>query len=356
MTAVSLEGLSKTYPGGIVAVDRVSLRISSGELFVILGPSGCGKSSLLRIVAGVSKPDHGRVYFDDRDLQKLPRDDRGIGMVFQEGALAPHWKSRKTIGFYLDLRKRGHELSERLDRIVEITGFGMDRILDRKPDSLSGGERQRVAIARALARDLKVLLLDEPFANLDAVHRREARLELKKLLREFPTTTIYLTHDQEEAAAVGDRIAVMMEGKIRQVGTCQQLHDTPVDLEVAEFIGVPAMNRFDGRAAGGVWRGAHFGGYPIRRDLPSDMRVILGIRPEGISLVPEGRPGIVEQVTPYLAERKNLIELSAGSEQWRIWSPMEIKVKIGASLSCEFDLESILYFDADSGKRIGGAI
>jgi multiple sugar transport system ATP-binding protein len=276
-------------------------------------------------------------------------------MVFQEGALAPHWDSRKNIGFYLDLRKRGHELPERLEKIVEITGFGLDRILDRKPGSLSGGEKQRVAIARALARDLKLLLLDEPFANLDAAHRRDARLELKRLIQELPTTTVYSTHDQEEAGAVGDRIGVMMQGRILQIGTYTQLYETPRDLRIAEFIGVPPMNRLEGTVQDGIWQGENFGGYPIRSDLSPGAPVTLGIRPEGVLLGSGGSLGKVEQITPFFRARRNLIELSGAGERWIAWSPMEIKLEIGEILKCDLDHESIHYFDPGSGRRIGGA-
>ncbi|MBI5669666.1 MAG: ABC transporter ATP-binding protein [Chloroflexi bacterium] len=360
MTTISLEHVTKTFDRSnalesktVVAVDDVSLKIASGDVLAILGPSGCGKSTLLRLVAGIFKPDAGRVLYDDVNLQDIPIRDRGVGMVFQEGALVPHWEARRSVGFFLELRKREQEIPEKLRQISKITGIGLDTLLARRPGQLSGGEQQRVGIARALSRDMRVLLFDEPFANLDAKYRAEARVELKRLLNAFPVTSIYVTHDQIEAIALSHRIAVMKEGKIEQVGTFQQLHDNPINLFVATFIGTPPMNLFRGHIENGAWHGENFGGYPVRKDLADGTKVTAGIRPEAIHLSDEGTYGVVEQVMPFFAERHHLITVHLAGEQWSLMAPLDRMVEVGSTIRCAFDPAGLLFFDTKTGQRIG---
>jgi ABC-type sugar transport system ATPase subunit len=274
-------------------------------------------------------------------------------MVFQEDALIPHWVSRLNIDFFLRLRKREQELPERLLRISEITGISLEHLLDRFPDQLSGGERQRVSIARALARDLEILLCDEPFANLDAAYRSKARLELKRLLYEFSVTTLYVTHDQLEAMALADRIAVMNEGKVEQIGTYRQLYDTPQSLFVATFIGVPTINLFAGQAVGGKWQGENFGGYPIRDDLPPNAPVTMGIYPENIHLDNSGVPGVIDEVTRFFSERYQLVDVHLSEERWTLQLPLDRDFRIGDTIYSVLDLEGLLYFDSATGTRIG---
>ncbi|MEO0563792.1 MAG: ABC transporter ATP-binding protein, partial [Chloroflexota bacterium] len=185
MTTITVEHVSKSYtdaPGGpVIALDDVSLRIESGQVLAVLGPSGCGKSTLLKMIAGLEAPDSGRVLYDGVPVMDVDRRERNIGMVFQEGALIPHWEARRSVGLFLALRKRTEEIPSRVHEISAITGFGLDVLMDRRPSMLSGGEKQRVSIARALTRDLDVLLMDEPFANIDAKLRSQARIELKRL-------------------------------------------------------------------------------------------------------------------------------------------------------------------------------
>lgn len=357
MTTVTLHHVSKTFdlPGAhsIRAVEDVSFKLMSGDVLAILGPSGCGKSTLLRIVAGLVAPDAGEVLFDNIPLNAIPHTERGVGMVFQEGALMPHWEAKKSVGFFLWLRKREHEVPERVRRISKITGVGLDQLLERRPSHLSGGEKQRVSIARALTRDLRVLLFDEPFANLDAKIRAEARVELKRLLHEFPVTAIYVTHDQAEAISLSHRIAVMRAGKFEQIGTYQQLYNSPRNLFVATFIGTPTMNIFDGRIEAGRWWGENFGGFPVRGDLPDGMRVIAGIRPEFVRLDPQGVPAVVDSVTPFLAERYNLLEVWLSRERWRLTVSLTEPVEVGRTIYCALDADALLYFDGETGQRIG---
>jgi multiple sugar transport system ATP-binding protein len=319
----------------------------------ILGPSGCGKSTLLRLIAGLETPDSGLVEFDSIDLQDIPMKERGIGMVFQEGALMPHWEGWKTVGFFLSLRQRQAEVPERVRRVAEITGIGLERLLDRKPSQLSGGERQRVGIARALARDPRVFLFDEPFSSLDAKIRAQARVELKRLLYEFPVTSVYVTHDQVEAIALAQHIAVMRAGKIEQMGTYHQLYNSPINLFVAGFIGTPLINEFQGHVSDGHWQGKNFGGFPFRHDLPTGTAVTMGIRPEYLSLASDGVPAIVEQVTPFFADRFQLVNVQMDKERWALKVPLGEQITVGSTIYCALDPEGLLFFDTRSGKRIG---
>ena len=360
MTTITLEHLTKRFvhdvageTGIITAADDINLKLQSGDVLAVLGPSGCGKSTLLRLIAGLETPDSGRVLYDNVDLRDIDVRERGVGMVFQNGALMPHWEGWRTVGLFLSLRQREAEVPARVARISEITGVGLQYLLDRRPAQLSGGERQRVGIARALARDPRVFLFDEPFANLDAKFRAHARVELKRLLYEFPVTSIYVTHDQVEAVALAQRIAVMRYGRIEQVSSYQQLYHNPVNLFVATFIGTPLMNVFKGQAAGGQWVGENFGPFPLRRDLPDGERVIMGVRPEYIHLDSDGVYGVVDRTIPFFAERFWLVEVHLASESWSFTVPLNSPVEIGSTIRCSIDPAGVLFFDSRSGQRIG---
>jgi multiple sugar transport system ATP-binding protein len=358
MTSVSLEHVTKQFVHSenaltVTALDEVSLKIPSGDVLAILGPSGCGKSTLLRIVAGLLSPDSGQILYNNAELNTIPMSERGIGMVFQEGALMPHWKAVRSVGFFLRLRQREHEVPERIRRIAKITGLGLEKLLDRRPNQLSGGERQRVSIARALARDLNILLFDEPFANLDYKIRSEARVELKRLLTEFPVTSIYVTHDQTEAIALSHRIAVMRQGKFVQAGTFQQLYNSPINMFVAGFIGTPTMSFFPGRVNDGQWWGENHGGYAIRNDLPNGTPVSMGIRAQHVYLKNAGLPAVVEKVTPYWGERYQLVEVWLGKDRWELTLPLDHPVEVGSTIYTAFDPEGAMYFDTKRGNRIG---
>ncbi len=361
MTIITVEHVSKQFEQSVgegtqtvTALHDVSLKVGSGDVLAILGPSGCGKSTLLRIIAGLIAPDKGDVLYDNVSLRQIPLKDRGIGMVFQDHALMPHWESGKSVGFFLWLRQREHEVPERVHRIAQITGVGIEQLLERKPSHLSGGEQQRVAIARALTRDPRVFLFDEPFSNLDAKLRAEARVELKRLLHEFPVTSIYVTHDQHEATALAPRIAVMREGHIEQVGTYRHLYENPINLFVATFIGVIPINLFQGSVRDSRWHGEYFGGYSVRKDIPDGTRLTLGVRPESISLTPaETQDASVEEVTPYFAERFQLVTVRAGRERWALTLPPETPVAVGDACRCALDTQALLFFDTRTGTRVG---
>ena len=360
VTTITLEHLTKRFHqpvagerGVITAADDINLKLQSGAVLAVLGPSGCGKSTLLRLIAGLEAPDAGRVLYDNVDLREIDVRERGVGMVFQDGALMPHWEGWRTVGLFLALRQRAAEVPARVARIAEITGVGLKDLLDRRPAQLSGGERQRVGIARALARDPRVFLFDEPFANLDAKFRASARVELKRLLNEFPVTSVYVTHDQVEAVALAQRIAVMRYGRIEQVGTYQQLYHNPVNLFVATFVGTPLMNVFEGRAERGQWVGENFGPFPFRGDLPDSTRVIMGVRPEHIHLDDDGVYGVVERTIPFFGERYWLVEVHLAGEHWSFTAPLHQQIEIGSTVRCRPNTDSLLFFDSRSGQRIG---
>ncbi len=233
---ISVHELTKRF-GQLSVVNRVSFTIGEGELFTLLGPSGCGKTTLLRLIAGFYTPDGGEIRFDDRVVSKVPPDERGIGMVFQNYALWPHMTVAQNIGYGLKLRKiRPNEIAQRTEGILEkvkLAGLG-----DRYPGQLSGGQQQRVALARALVLNPKILLLDEPLSNLDAKIRMQVRAEIRKLQKELGITTVYVTHDQEEALTLSDRIAVLNQGIVFQIGPPKALYERPANRFVADFIGV----------------------------------------------------------------------------------------------------------------------
>lgn len=240
MATVEVRGIVKRF-GDVTAVDGVDLACKEGELLVLLGPSGCGKTTLLRMIAGLEEPTSGEIYIGSQEVSDLPPRARGIAMVFQSYALYPHLNVYKNIVF--PLKAQGVPKDQWRQKVEwSASMFGIDKLLDRKPRELSGGERQRVALARAMVREPNVFLLDEPLSNLDAKLRTSAREELQQLQRDIATTTIYVTHDQVEAMGLGDRVAVMEAGKVRQIGTPQEIYHEPADTFVAGFLGSPPMN------------------------------------------------------------------------------------------------------------------
>ncbi|MHB1317750.1 MAG: ABC transporter ATP-binding protein, partial [Anaerolineae bacterium] len=241
--------------GDITALEDVTLTIEDGETLAVIGPSGCGKSTLLKVIAGLESPQSGRVLYDGRDMAGIRPGDRGIGMVFQSYALYPHMKGEGNLGFFFRIHKRPtEEMMERIRITADIMGLGFDDLLPRSPKTLSGGQQQRVAIGRCIVRDPSLFLFDEPLSNLDAKLRSRTRVEIKRLLRRFAITSVYVTHDQIEAIALGDRLAVMRVGRIEQVGTYQELRERPANTFVAGFVGMPSMNLVEGysRSDGGV--------------------------------------------------------------------------------------------------------
>jgi multiple sugar transport system ATP-binding protein len=293
MAELLLEHVTKVFPGGVVAVDDVSLRIADGEFIVLVGPSGCGKSTLLRMVAGLEEVTEGEISIGERDVTDLAPRARDVAMVFQSYALYPHMSVRQNIAYGLKVRKTGKdEIQRRVGDVAEM--LGLTELLDRRPAHLSGGQRQRIAMGRAIVREPKAFLMDEPLSNLDAKLRVGMRASLAQLHTRLRTTTIYVTHDQTEAMTLGQRVAVMRDGRVLQVDSPQRLYHEPCDLFVAAFIGTPAMNLVEAEIAGDE---AVFGQFrvpldPARRPpTRSGGRVVLGIRPESFEDADAARPG-----------------------------------------------------------------
>ena len=276
MAGILLERVTKAFTGGVVAVDDVTLEIANGEFLVLVGPSGCGKSTLLRMIAGLEETTGGTIRIDGEDVTDFAPRSRDIAMVFQTYALYPHMSVRENLAYGLKVRKAGK--AETARRVAEVaTLLGLEELLERRPAALSGGQRQRVAMGRAIVREPKAFLMDEPLSNLDAKLRVSMRAQLAALHARLGTTTIYVTHDQVEAMTLGQRVAVMRDGRILQVDTPQALYQTPVNLFVAAFIGSPAMNLVEADVADGS---VAFAGYRFPSRLGGSHRVIAGIRPE----------------------------------------------------------------------------
>ena len=301
MAQIELESLTKVYPGGVVAVDDVSLRIGDGEFVCLVGPSGCGKSTLLRMVAGLEEVTGGRIEIGGRDVTDLAPRLRDVAMVFQTYALYPHMSVRQNIGYGLKVRRTPKaETRRRVEKVASL--LGLEDMLERRPAQLSGGQRQRVAMGRAIVREPKAFLMDEPLSNLDAKLRVGMRASLAQLHARLGVTTVYVTHDQTEAMTLGQRVAVMRDGRILQVDTPQRLYREPVDLFVAAFVGTPAMNLVEARIDGDD---AVFGRFRVplargrRPAARAGDRVVLGIRPEAFEdadVAARGLPSIDVEV------------------------------------------------------------
>ena len=294
---VVLQNLTKVFPNrdkkkvneDVVAVNNFDIEIPDGKLVGLLGPSGCGKSTTLYMISGLQKPSSGQIFFGDEDVTELPTEKRGVGLVFQNYALYPHMTVKQNILFPLQNLKGADKLSktDMLERAYEAARLvQIDELMDRKPSELSGGQQQRVAIARALVKMPRVLLLDEPLSNLDARLRLQTREEIKRIQMETGITTIFVTHDQEEAMSISDFIVVMKLGVVQQVGKPQEVYDNPANLFVAKFLGTPPINVFSGEVKGGK---LYIGSAAVL-DTPgvADQEVFVGIRPEGFNLDPNG--------------------------------------------------------------------
>jgi ABC-type sugar transport system ATPase subunit len=326
MSGLGLKGLRKRFDG-VEALAGVDLEAADGELLVVVGPSGCGKSTLLRCVAGLEAADEGTIRIGGRDVTRVRPAARNVSMVFQSYALFPHLTVWENIGFGLVVREvPKREVRSRVAAAAELVG--VEELLERRPYQLSGGERQRVALARALVRDPDVFLLDEPLSNLDAGTRVQMRTEVKRLHREVGATMVYVTHDQVEAMTLGDRIAVMDAGRVRQVGTPDEVYREPRDRFVAAFLGTPAMNFLEAER------------------LAAPEGTVAGIRPEHVRLGADGERALVELVEvagseAYVHLEGGLIARVAAGER-----PDE-----GARVGVTLRREDALLFDAESGER-----
>jgi multiple sugar transport system ATP-binding protein len=328
MAEIEVEGLTKRYPGA-VALDHVSLTIHDDEFMVLLGPSGCGKTTLLRMIAGFETPDEGRILIGGRDMTDVSPARRGIAMVFQSYALFPHLRVFDNIAFGLRMhRVPADEVQARVRNSAGL--MRIDALLDRYPSQLSGGQRQRVAVARALVMEPAVILMDEPLSNLDALLRLQMRAELKRLLQDVRTTTVYVTHDQVEALSMGDRTAVMRDGRILQVDTPLTVYDRPADVFVAQFIGSPPMNVLRGRMGDGeVEVEGHRVQLASQDGYQPGEEVAVGVRAENIELVGEpGRDAMEAEVTVVEPLGSHLlVTLMLGGQQLKVTTRADLPVR-----------------------------
>ena len=353
MPTINLRGAQKNYGvNSANAVSNLDLEIRDGEFMCLLGPSGCGKTTTLRMIAGLENLSGGEIRIGERVVDCVaggvfvPPEKREMGLVFQSYALWPHLTIERNTDFGLRLRKLPKaEREERVERIMQALDIAKYR--DRYPSQLSGGQQQRVALARMLAINPGVLLLDEPLSNLDAKLRVQMRAEIKALHQRLKTTTIYVTHDQIEAMTMADRIVVMRDGIIEQVGAPLDLYDNPTNIFVAGFIGSPAMNFLEGVVESGVFTGPEW--IRIRTCVP-DGPVVAGIRPDKVGLGGEGPPLEVLVVEPTGAETQVL--LKAGSTQMVAQIQGRVSVRAGEKVPVRFEEEAVYYFDRATGERV----
>ncbi|MDQ7820230.1 MAG: ABC transporter ATP-binding protein [Armatimonadota bacterium] len=340
-----LERLSKRF-GRVVAVHALDLEVGAGELVAFLGPSGCGKTTTLLMIAGIYQPTSGAIYFDDRRVDHLHPRDRDVGMVFQSYALYPHLTLFENIAFPLRLKRLpAGEVAARVRRTAELLGIAP--LLDRYPAQVSGGQQQRAALARALVKEPQVLLLDEPLSNLDAQIRVQARGEIRRLQQELGVTTILVTHDQAEALAMADRVAVFSTGQLLQVASPDELYRRPATTFVARFVGHPPMNLLDGTFADGQFIA---GG----RRLPLPVRIppgpgYLGVRPEDLHLQGDlaGRVVVVESLG-----RQALVTVDLDGVELKVLVDQARRPAVGARVGVGVEVDRVHLFDA-SGVRIG---
>ena len=338
MGQIDLQDVRKEFPGGVVAVNDVNLTIGEGEFMVLVGPSGCGKTTLLRSIGGLEKVTGGTIRIGDRDVTRLEPADRDLAMVFQNYALYPHMTVRKNLGYGLRVRKTPRkEIARRVDEAASL--LGLEGLLDRRPGQLSGGQQQRVAMGRAIVREPAAFLMDEPLSNLDAKLRVQTRAEIQKLQKRLGTTTVYVTHDQVEAMTMGDRIAVMSGGVIKQLGTPKEVFENPRNVFVASFVGSPAMNLVPAPVvdAGGSGLTAGF--------RPEHVQVANGA--SGDSITFSGRIETVE----YLGEEQ-LVHVLAGERIVLAKLPTGQEIATGEQRTFSVPRSRLYLFDTETEERI----
>ncbi|CAN5606301.1 ABC transporter ATP-binding protein [soil metagenome] len=358
MAEIQLRGVTKIFDKKVRAVDDVNLTIADQEFIVLLGPSGCGKTTLMRMIAGLEYPDGGRVIIGGRDVTDLPPRKRDIAMVFQSYAVFPHLTVFENIAFGLQMKRVAKpEITRRVEEaagLVELSPY-----LQRYPAQLSGGQRQRVAVARAIVMEPAVLLMDEPLSNLDALLRLNFRAELKRLVSELKTTTIYVTHDQVEALSLGDRIAVMREGKLIQDGGPMEVYDRPKNEFVGSFIGNPPMNFLQGRVQRDdrkieVSIGDHLVKGPAELGEWEGSEVLVGIRAENIvaeeQSVPDSIAARIEVVEPLGSHL--LLTALVGNQRLKVLARADSQVKRDDTLWLKPELDKLRWFDKESGDEI----
>lgn len=360
---VILQHLTKKFPNrdrkksdDVIAVSDLNIKIEDGRLIGLLGPSGCGKTTTLNLISGLLKPTEGRIFFGDEDVTQLPPEKRGIGLVFQNYALYPHLTVRQNILFPLQNLKGKDKLSkeEMRQKVLEAAKLvQIDDLLERKPNELSGGQQQRVAIARALVKMPKVLLLDEPLSNLDARLRLQTREEISRIQKETGITTIFVTHDQDEAMSISDIIVVMKQGRVQQIGKPQDVYDSPDNLFVAKFLGTPPINVFDGQVrAQKLYIGKDC---VLEVKGVADRDVFVGIRPEGFLLKEDGAFVCKLKGIEVMGRDISVVSTNEASLNSTIRSIISSENKVDTgSAAARFDLrpKKVFLFDKETEERI----
>ncbi len=368
MTLIQLRNVSvvlRTTNSGhsleVRALDDASLTVRSGEVMGVIGPTGCGKSTLLRVIAGLVAPTSGAVLFDGQDQRSVPAHQRGVGMVFQDYALYGHWNVLDNLSFFHKLRKRAAEVPEKVQEAADILGVNFDLLLGRMPKNLSVGQRQQVAIARCLVRDPKIFLMDEPFSNLDAAQRQHARIQLKRLLQRFRVTTLYVTHDQSEAAALADRVAFMDAGHVWQVDSYKNLLAWPVNLRVAMFVAEQGAQFVEGAFMDGHFACPAFS-LPVLpavavRATPG-AGLTLRVPPAAVHLASPELPNWpettaeVEWIEPLPMQRAQRVFCHNGSIALAAELSQDEPVRVGESLRVQIDPDGVQVFDSRSGVNL----
>ena len=360
---VTLQNLTKKFPSrnkkqpaDVIAVNDFTFEIPDGVLLGLLGPSGCGKSTTLNLLSGLQKPTSGRIFFGDDDVTDLPAENRGVGLVFQNYALYPHLTVRQNITFPLENRTGKDKLTHQqmADMALEAAKLvQIEELMDRKPKELSGGQQQRVAIARALVKMPRILLLDEPLSNLDARLRLQTREEIRRIQKATGITTVFVTHDQEEAMSISDLIVVMKDGVVQQIGKPQAVYDSPVNLFVAKFLGTPPINVFDGE----VKDGHLYIGEEAVLAVPgvANQSVTAAIRPEGFTLSETGALSCDLSRVEVMGRDISVVSTHPKSQNVTIRSIISAKNAVNtASQKVRFDLKpnKVFLFQKESGARI----
>jgi len=352
MATLKLVNVSKRF-GEVIACSNIDLVVNEGEFITLLGPSGCGKTTLLNVVAGLEELTEGEIWIEDRMVNDLSPYERNLAMVFQNYALYPHMTVAENIGFSMRLRKRPkEEIADRVGHVAQT--LELEKLLDRLPRELSGGQQQRVAIGRAVIREPTIFLFDEPFSNLDAALRMRMRVEIKELHQRLGTTSVFVTHDQEEALSLSDRIAVMRFGRIEQFGTPEQVYSLPTSKYVARFIGSPQLDIFEGdiESTNGQMNyriGTERFPMPTLTQLP-DKPVDLGVRPEHILLGSEGAPAVVHLVQPIGPFTYVTVTWEGGNATARVSGVSRLRPRDKVNVS--YDITGMLFFDRESSLRV----
>ena len=352
---VKIENLTKRF-GDFTAVNNFNMTFEDGKLVALLGPSGCGKSTMLNMLSGILPVTEGKIYFDEEDVTNMPPQDRGIGLVFQNYALYPHMSVLENIAFPLEIKKVPK--AERAEKAKEMAALvHVDQLLDRKPSALSGGQQQRVAIARALIKSPRLLLLDEPLSNLDARLRLEMREEIRRIQQQTGVTTIFVTHDQEEAMSICDRIVLMKDGLLQQEDGPQELYDSPANLFVANFLGNPPINNLHGYIKDGAfvtpddavtirYRG-------FSDNLPEGRKVIMGIRAEAAIISTDDTHDFTSVIkSRHTIGKEELAFLNLGEQEIRVYLSTEFENEAGTEAAFHLRSKGVFLFDEETGERL----